>query len=424
MKQFISTLSLFILISTSLISQTNPYKLGIDCLEDNGYYNAISQLENKKEVYINSPQFRTAYYQIISTVYSFVGKDSLAFQSFDKAFSNEESRNKVSVFDTSAILTDIEFLNAFDFIDSISSKHRLIIINESHHTSQHRILTKEVLANLKKNGFNFLGVEALSPLDTNLMERGYPSVGKTGFYINEPVFGNLIREGIKEDYTIFPYDLRFECDYNEKRPNYCKNLRELIQATAIAKILNNNPESKVIIHCGYDHLFEKTETDWIKMAEYLNIITGIDPFTVSQTKYIERGYPSLEKNEYAALTEKANMEVPFICFFMGEVWNPKGYDGLYDAQVFWPNITYQNERPQYLTSQKGFSRYYIPSNRLKPNTIIQAFLKNELIKPVPIDQVIIDEIEKIYALILPKGEFTIIVKDKEGSTIDQFDIEQ
>jgi len=128
-----------------------------------------------------------------------------------------------------------------------------------------------------------LGLEALSNeehLDSLQKIRKYP-VQKTGYYITDPQFGNLVREAIEIGYTVFPYETN-SGEANGKP-------REIDQARNIQKVIEARPSEKYLIYCGFDHALEGTHDYWERaMAGRLKEFTGIDPLTINQVLYSEK----------------------------------------------------------------------------------------------------------------------------------------
>lgn len=167
------------------------------------------------------------------------------------------------------ILAAYQPVPATDYISNEAKKTRLLIINEAHHIPRHRAFVETLLPDLYKLGYNFLGIETLGYRDTSLLQRKYPIL-ISGTYSKEPCFGNFIRTAIQATYTLFPYEAKGEVTGKE---------REIAQAENIKKIMDEHPESKFLIYCGFDHAVEdSTNTPWIlAMAGRLKSLTGIKP---------------------------------------------------------------------------------------------------------------------------------------------------
>jgi hypothetical protein len=67
-----------------------------------------------------------------------------------------------------------EVVSALDYIVEQAKKHSVVILNEAHHNSSHRVFTRNLLQNLYSEGYTNLGFEALGNseyLDSLLNDR-------------------------------------------------------------------------------------------------------------------------------------------------------------------------------------------------------------------------------------------------------------
>ena len=99
---------------------------------------------------------------------------------------------------------DWESTDARRYILKRSKNERIIVINEAHNNSRHRNFTASLLEGLYKNGYRYLGLEALW-VDSIVNQRKFV-VWEDGFYTREPEFGNLITEAIRLGFTVFGYE--------------------------------------------------------------------------------------------------------------------------------------------------------------------------------------------------------------------------
>lgn len=187
-----------------------------------------------------------------------------------------------------------------------AKKSRVVIINERHHRPDHRLFSESLLKGLKEIGFNYFGAETLDTENIDeLNKRGYPTYN-SGYYSVESMYGELIRTALHLDYELVAY----EQDYKNNTPissskisppekpeiaegmqdwekdllmtQFNMNTRDYYQAAAIAKILEENKDAKIFIHCGHGHNKEHNEKSWTTLAIWLKKMTGIDPLTIDQ----------------------------------------------------------------------------------------------------------------------------------------------
>jgi hypothetical protein len=296
-------------------------------------------------------------------------------------------------------------VNAADYIIKEAQKNQVMMINEAHHNSMHRAFTKSLLQRLFDNGYKNLGLEALdigNNLDSAVNTRGYP-VQKTGYYTQDPQFGDLIREAIEIGYEVFAYE-RLGTDFGKHR--------EIGQAKNIQKVIESKPNEKFLIHCGFAHLMEGNYSGWEKaMAGRLTEYTGINPLTINQVEYSERSkaefnHPllkALEIKESSILIDEDNNPLKFE---RGEAWA--------DIAVLHPNTEYVDNRPDWLfeNGSKNIS-VELKDVSIEFPVMVLAFKKGEDInEAIPID---ITEVESKGAnahLALRKGDYEIVVTNK------------
>ena len=279
-------------------------------------------------------------YQVSASDYSLKGDYKNAMRHWDLAFS-AKAPQPYAPSQKDSIQNLYRMAPAVAYIAEASKATQIVIINEAHHNSAHRVFTTSLLQELYNTGYRNLGLEALGngkDLDPSLMDRGHP-VQKTGFYTKDPQFGNMIRTAIAIGYSVFAY---------EQTSNVNGKEREIEQAKNITKHIDQKPNEKFLIHCGFAHVLEGEYPRWEKtMAGRIKEYTGLDPLTIDQTIYSERSTPELNKpflnalevKETAVLLDKDNKPYRYE---RGATWA--------DIAVFHPNTTYIDNRPNWLFS--------------------------------------------------------------------------
>jgi hypothetical protein len=227
-------------------------------------------------------------------------------------------------------------VNALQAIAEAAGTRQIVMINEAHHVPQHRAFTLELLGELKKQGFTYFAAETLSQ-DPDLARRGYPT-GRTGGYIPEPLYGDLVRTALRLGYKIVPYE--------SEDANSGPGGRERDQARHLQeRIFARDPKAKVLVHAGYAHIFE-IPGPRAMMAAVFKEMTGIDPLTINQDWMTEHSAPEFESPVYRWATERGLVNEPVIFRnAAGEPWSrPKAVDMV----VFHPRSRYENGRPHWL----------------------------------------------------------------------------
>jgi len=399
----------FIVISIlfSIISCTNK-KIIIEKIEFNNKYRFSSEIENK--VKTDTIAWK---YQISMTDYATKGDYQNALKHWGLAFrSKPKSYTKTQI---DSINKKYKIVKATDYITEQANKNQIVIINEAHHNSSHRVFTKSLLQKLYDVGYKNLGFEALGNgayLDSLLNKRKYP-IQETGFYIKNPQFGNLVRDALSIGYHLFAYENTNNSDGKQ---------REIEQAKNIQMMIKKKPNEKFIIHCGFDHVLEGNYPRWEKtMAGRLEEYTGINPFTINQTQYTEKSkselnHPllkSLNIKEPSILLDKNN--IPYK-YRRGKTWT--------DIAVFHPNTIYIDDRPNWLfkNGNKNIIVELKEIDILFP-VMVLAFKKGENINnAVPIDIYEVKNKSINPHLALPKGKYEIVVVNK-GNDAQKFELE-
>ncbi|QKG51301.1 hypothetical protein [Hymenobacter sp. BRD67] len=151
------------------------------------------------------------------------------------------------------------------------TRHRQVVMfNEEHTQPRGRWLVGSLLPALYQQGFRYLALEALDAADSaGLRQRAYP-VAASGFYTNEPHFGNLIRRAQQLGFHLVAYDaLSADRERDEAR--------NLLAAT-----LGPHPGARVVVLAGHGHINENSTPQ--TMATWVRKLSGIDPLTIEQTQ--------------------------------------------------------------------------------------------------------------------------------------------
>lgn len=344
-------------------------------------------------------------YQTAAVNYSFVGDYRRALEVWDEGM---PYRVYTPTSNDSAILKNATPRNAVDYILQRCKDEQVVIINEAHHNSRHRIFTTRLLEGLYQNGYRYLGLEALQ--DSAINERNY-AVNQSGYYTQESAFGNLVYEARRLGFIVFGYEA--SAGKNGKE-------REIEQAKNIASFMEQHADGKYLIHCGYDHAFEKEMRNWEKaMAGRLKEYTGIDPFTIDQVKFSEKS--KTESGHYFIYA--THEQEPFVLVSAnGEVFNGISEPRQTDMVVIHPLTQYNHDRPAW--SNTGKTAYWLPAKKQKSYTYpiqLLAYRKNEYsTNGIPADIVEIGSRKEIKPLYLQKGEYELVIRNRGYEVIDTF----
>lgn len=230
---------------------------------------------------------------------------------------------------------------AVDHIVSAARDRRIIIVNERHHASDDRLLTLDLLKPLAGQGFKYLALEALwskDPINT----RKYP-IGQTGYYTNDVIFAELIREALSLGYELVAYEM----EPHQTPTEWNRDARELWQAKNIAsRVFAKDPDARVLVHCGYAHAMEAQRAAWHPMAVHLREMTNFDPLTIDQTTLMDLGSRSHPLQRAALNASLAGSEAVVL---LDDGGGRLGSGLPYDISVVGRITTYVNGRPQWMS---------------------------------------------------------------------------
>lgn len=383
-------------------SSCNESKRAIEKIDFTTEYKFSSEIEDK--VAKDTVSWK---YQSSASDYAKKGDYKNALIHWDSAMGTREKNFSKTQIDS--LHQKYSKVKATDYIIEQAEKHQVVIINEAHHNSFHRVFTKSLLQKLFDNGYKNLGLEALSNgenSDSLLNSRKYP-VQETGWYIKDPQFGNLVRTALDIGYNVFPYETTSEEANGE--------LREIDQAKNIERVINSKPNEKFLIHCGFAHALEGNHEFWEKaMAGRLTEFTGIDPLTINQEVYSEKSHPKYNHPVLKAF----NIKEPTILIDRNN--DPFKYEqeeAWTDIAVFHPNTEYIDDRPNWLFEydNKNVS-INLTDIEIDYPVMVLAFKKGENINlAIPIDITEVETKTDNCNLGLKKGAYEIVVTNGEES---------
>ncbi|MCE4065979.1 hypothetical protein LXM63_12810 [Chryseobacterium gleum] len=354
----------------------------------------------KKKV-ADSTQSQSWRSQMAATYYSISGQYKPALESWDMTFGRVKKLSKAD----SLRFTELIPVNAKDYLLKKAESEQIIIINEAHHNASHRTFVSSLLQGLYDKGYRYLGLETLASDSVNVTKF---AVLSSGYYSKEPEFGNLIYNALKIGFRLFPY----EAEGNNKE-------REIGEAKNIFDFMQKNKEGKYLIYCGYEHAYEGTHKSWEKtMAGRLSDLTGINPFTVDQTQFSEKS--NLKYNE--PLLRLVNNNVPVVLKDQNEgIYNDSDKKLYTDIKIIHPVTKYIKGRPDWMLGENR-KLYKIPVSKISTYPVmVFAYRKGEYEQNgIPADILELKTPKESRFLILDKGNYDMVIKDKEYKVLQRF----
>lgn len=353
--------------------------------------------EITKALEADTSEFR---FQTAATAFSFSGQYKLALQYADK------DPGEVSTISKSLeqeFMSRYKPVDARQFILEKAKQSKVLIINEAHYNARNRVFVTSLLRELHKIGYTYFAAETFVN-DTALFGHRHPSL-QSGYYTREPSFGNMVREALARGFTLFPYETN---RFGEAKD------REIDQAKNLSKLLVEQPSTKIIIYCGYDHLREDSLPTWGRaLAGRLKEYTGIDPYTIDQVALSEHTDKSLE-NPYYHLV-KAN-EYSILVDKQGQPFHIKGVD----ACLYTPRAIYRSNRPNWLFENRRKTLFITPGkSALRYPILVKVFVQgDDPASAVPADIIEIEKASDFESTALSVPAHTnifIVMEDSTGN---------
>ena len=394
MSRCAGLLSLLVILPLAPLAraQSTPDGVVADAMKaagDGKTLQAISLLESHKD---------QTYNDILGTLHSFVGNSEKAESLRPRAARDYET----------GLPTDGRLTEALGEIARRAEDRQLVIINEAHDAPEHRAFVGRLVEKLRSIGFSYYAFETLGEAPQSLKGRGYP-VQETGYYSQEPRFGELIRDAIR--CGLIPIRYEAEDVATSGNPLVDINTREHAQCdNLVEQVFRKTPDARVIIHVGLDHVMEKPrdvgKDKIIWLAARIKTTTGIDPLTIDQITRL-RSFPP--EQQMPTLAYSASGE-PF-------VGGP--YEGYVDLQVYHPPTRMTKGRPDWLLRDQRRRVVNVP-DEIKVESkriLLQAFYANESTDAIPADQVVLDPNEPRPALSLRPGAYRLVRQNEDGNVL-------
>ncbi|WP_108867746.1 hypothetical protein [Aquimarina aquimarini] len=275
-------------------------------------------------------------------------------------------------------------------IKNVSKHKKVVMLNENHWSPNHRIFAHSLLPILKENGFNYLAIEAVNKdQDSILNERGIPAKS-TGYYTREPYFGIFIRKALALGYHIVGYD------------DDVSNNREKAQAENLIKIIDKDPDAKIFVYAGIDHILEYNPVKKM-MAGYFKELSGINPLTIDQVEIIANTNADtiLLESKYFNQSELINSGVDYFLI-----------------NTIKPNLkkVYKENTVFLFSSEEKTLKTY-----KNEDVLVSVFLEKEYLKlknnSIPIKNKILSVKDNTIELELPEGNYRLKIMDGNNKVI-------
>jgi len=314
-------------------------------------------------------------------------------------------------------------VKALDAIAEAAVGRQIVILNEAHNHSRHRAFAAQVLRRLRPLGFEWFAAETFMP---RLPEPapmiadyrvGEPFLHAYGYYTQDPVFAETVREAARLGYRLIDYEFRRDQHAPEGSDDDTRSIyREEAEAeNLIANVLRPAPGARVLIYCGYDHALEAPTKYGEWFASRLKRKTGIDPLTIEQAWCTPDLKPEDDEAQVAAVQAAfAPREPVVIRRADGSVFGNPRHENQMDLSVFHPRLDPVRGRPGWRAADSERRLIDIDVPRTDGPALLQSLWSDEGPAGVPADQFLLTAGQRRAALVLRPGRYTLRLERPEG----------
>ncbi len=377
-------------------------------------YHALRDDEKFRGIYSDK-----GYYDEVSQYFAFAGDYRTALQYLVKSYDSVDDATRRKIYKTAAGLLNVVHVPAAGYIHLMAKNRRVTMINEAFAKPLHRAFTMSLLAGFYRMGYRYLAMEMLN----NFANQRLSSVGMhSGYYVGEPVAGELMRSAIAMGYTLVSYEDTLASVHNA-------NVRDSVQAANIYHVLQLDSTAKILVHASFAHISKKPGPEGqIPMALAFWHMSGIEPLTIDQTDMTEESNFGYGRVIYQAYTTKYTITEPSIALINNNPVNVTDKD-LYDLCVIHPPTKYTDGRPTWMNFGGLRHPTYI---KALSNAVffVQAYYQQEIDNNdntpwqlVPADQTYTLGGKDRYLLYLQKGKYKVFFRDINYKILGTLNIE-
>ena len=275
---------------------------------------------------------------------------------------------------------------AADVILEAAKTRKAVFFNEAHSAPITRTLTIELLPKLRELGYTYFAAETLYDTDHDLQKRGYPTP-KSGFYVNEPLYGEMVRTALRLGFKVIPYDVENAGAGDARERAGAEKLYQ--------DVFRKDPNAKLVVNAGFAHVQKSGRyLRGSSMGEFFKQISGIDPLTIEQTMMMQHGRSNQDHPYYAAIVQQTRFSKPSVFVDAdGKPWTLK--PDKYDMSVIFPTYEVIKQRPNWLVLGGARAAYPVGSEicRNQYPCMVEAYYTNEGEDAVAADRALLNMID-------------------------------
>lgn len=318
-------------------------------------------------------------------------------------------------------LANAEVLPAIDAIAERVKDRQIVIINEAHTTARHRVFTLALAVRLRTSGFKWFAAETLRP-PISAFKPNSTFTRNMGWWTNEVTFAEVMRRVQSLGYHIAAYDYATSAEIiSDDMAVRSRQREERAAHHLIDNILRKDPNARILIHVGYDHLSKDPRSlpeGWgPSFALRLKEITGIDPFCIDQVMGTPASGPELDRPYLSEVLIKYNPQEPVVIRTASDRGISQFEGRRVDEVVFHPRVVDISGRPGWRAAMPGVQ--LVPSDmrlaiRHQCRLVLAYRVQDEPNQAVPADILVLNPAKKTYAFILSPGQYRLKGERVEG----------
>jgi hypothetical protein len=322
--------------------------------------------------------------------------------------------------------SDLTGARAEDAIAAIVARakgRRVVMLNEAHVASRHRLFLARVVRALRAEGFTHLACETFSSFNSSgvapigTLTAGASLNPSQGYFLNDPVFAEATRDALSLGYRLVAYEERPDQMRPGESPEAGTPRREQAQAENLAAALARAPDGRFLIHVGYGHLSKKPFGLGPLMAERLAGLAEVDPLTIQQDSsgsFAPHAQDSAATQ--AVLARFAPKDSIAVFAADGQAIDSRG-EGC-DLTVFHPPLPDVEGRPGWLAAAQGRRRVTVRLPAPAPGgyVLAQAVPAADPDPAIPADQYLLAQGAREAIFHLRPGRYRVRLETPEGFT--------
>jgi len=325
-------------------------------------------------------------------------------------------------------------VTARKYINEIAKKEKALFFNEYPDHPQNRAFISTLLDDLFAAGFTYFFMEDVVTSDKELNNRAYPVIN-TGYFVKDPVYGDLIRQALLKGFEIVSYEPTKA--QIEKAKTIVKRTakfsdpallhqcaKDWARAMNINRIYKKDPAAKILVLTSRGNIKEVNTNGFKTMASWYRTFTKINPLTIDQRTFTEKCKAD-EDPLYGNRTVKKPTiflykNSPFIKQETNTITETTGK--FVDLQIYFPRSSFRNDRPTWLEMDGYRLHQEVNPDKYGMGSpcMVMAFKKEEDISfAVPMDAIELGNTGTRTSLLLPTGSYTLLLNDgKQAKQVD------